>query len=138
MSDLISRETAQVEINKYHLTSGVTHQGVWNECVDVVSHTIGELPSADITECARAIKEYCKNKDEDCTGCPFEAKNKNACELGRMMFPSEWFLPEEEKKSCITCKNSDDEFSGECYECVKGIFDHYEPEGEKGGSDDNT
>lgn len=31
-------------------------------------------------------------------------------------------------KSCSTCKNSDDEFSGECYECVKGIFDHYESE----------
>ena len=29
---------------------------------------------------------------------------------------------------CNTCKNNDDELSGECYECVKGIFDHYEPE----------
>lgn len=29
-------------------------------------------------------------------------------------------------KSCSTCKNSDDEFSGECYECIKGIFNHYE------------
>ena len=33
-------------------------------------------------------------------------------------------------KSCNTCKNNDDEFSGECYECLKGIFDHYEPESE--------
>jgi hypothetical protein len=31
-------------------------------------------------------------------------------------------------KSCNTCKNSDDELSGECYECIKGIFDHYEPQ----------
>ena len=38
-------------------------------------------------------------------------------------------LPSVEKgKSCSTCKNSDDEFSGECYECIKGISDHYEPQ----------
>lgn len=29
---------------------------------------------------------------------------------------------------CNTCKNNDDELSGECYECIKGIFDHYEPQ----------
>jgi hypothetical protein len=34
-----------------------------------------------------------------------------------------------EKKSCRcnTCKNNDDELSGECYECVKNIQNHYEP-----------
>lgn len=40
------------------------------------------------------------------------------------------------KKSCNTCKNNDDEFSGECYECLKGIFDHYEPEEVKAESED--
>ncbi len=30
-------------------------------------------------------------------------------------------------RSCTTCKNSDDEFSGECYECIKNIQNHYEP-----------
>lgn len=30
-------------------------------------------------------------------------------------------------KSCNTCKNNDDELSGECYECVKNIQNHYEP-----------
>ena len=39
-------------------------------------------------------------------------------------------------KSCSTCKNNDDEFSGECYECLKGIFDHYEAESE-GVKNDN-
>lgn len=29
---------------------------------------------------------------------------------------------------CNTCRNNDDELSGECYECIKGIFDHYEPQ----------
>ena len=37
---------------------------------------------------------------------------------------------EDTKKSCNTCKNSDDEFSGECYECVKNIQNHYEPKSE--------
>lgn len=32
------------------------------------------------------------------------------------------------KIRCNTCKNNDDELSGECYECIKGIFDHYEPQ----------
>lgn len=40
--------------------------------------------------------------------------------------------PKGEKMRCNTCKNNDDELSGECYECIKGIFDHYEPKGEKG------
>ena len=39
-------------------------------------------------------------------------------------------------KSCSTCKNNDDELSGECYECLKGMFDHYEPEDEKTESED--
>lgn len=28
---------------------------------------------------------------------------------------------------CDTCQNNTDELSGECYECVKGIEDWYEP-----------
>jgi len=38
--------------------------------------------------------------------------------------------PVGEKIRCNTCKNNDDELSGECYECIKGIFDHYEAESE--------
>ncbi len=36
--------------------------------------------------------------------------------------------PKGEKIRCNICKNNDDELSGECYECLKGIFDHYEPQ----------
>lgn len=46
----------------------------------------------------------------------------------------EYILGEEaesEKKSCNTCKNNDDEFSGECYECVKNIQNHHKAESEK-------
>jgi hypothetical protein len=28
---------------------------------------------------------------------------------------------------CNTCKNNDDELSGECYECIKNIQNHYKP-----------
>lgn len=50
MSDYISRAEAIEEINKYHMTSGVTNQGTWNECVDIIAHTVAELPSADVRE----------------------------------------------------------------------------------------
>lgn len=48
MSDYISRVQAIEEINKYRMTSGVSNQGTWNECVDVIAHTVSELPSADV------------------------------------------------------------------------------------------
>jgi len=41
-----------------------------------------------------------------------------------------------EKIRCNTCKNNDDELSGECYECVKNIQNHYEPEEVKEESED--
>ena len=43
-------------------------------------------------------------------------------------FPSADMRGKAEKIRCNTCKNNDDELSGECYECIKGIFDHYEPQ----------
>lgn len=99
MSDLISRETVQAEINKCHITSGVKNQGVWNECVDSISRTIDYIPSADILECARAIKKYCEKYDESCVGCPFNsARPTKWCELGGSSLPYEWDLPEGEKE----------------------------------------
>lgn len=95
MSDLISRETAQAEINKCHNTCGVTHQGVWNECVDSISRTIDYIPSADILEHARAIKEYCERFPE-CEGCRFYNGLPFRCAFG--MCPQEWHLPEGEAK----------------------------------------
>ena len=32
-----------------------------------------------------------------------------------------------ENKNCLTCIYNDDDYSGECYECIKGIADHYNP-----------
>lgn len=50
--DCISREKVVTEINKYkyYMTSGVTHQCIWNECVDVIAETIQELPPVTLQE----------------------------------------------------------------------------------------
>lgn len=43
-------------------------------------------------------------------------------------------LKEDNKQSrCNNCQNNTDELSGECYECVKGIEDWYEPISEPKG-----
>lgn len=34
---------------------------------------------------------------------------------------------ENKQNRCNSCRNNTDELSGECYECVKGIEDWYEP-----------
>lgn len=45
-------------------------------------------------------------------------------------------LKEENKESrCNNCQNNTDELSGECYECVKGIEDWYEPISELKGDE---
>ena len=59
------------------------------------------LPTASVLEHARAIKEYCRdrdNLDEPCEGCPFHfyMGYKGHCRF--KSFPSEWNLPEGEEK----------------------------------------
>lgn len=65
--------------------------------------------------CAECIKDYLSDEGKEKLECLLSAV-RNAVEI------------EDMKIRCNTCKNNDDELSGECYECVKGIFDHYEPE----------
>lgn len=42
--DCISRAEAIKEINKCHITSDVTNQGTWNECVDSIIRTVADMP----------------------------------------------------------------------------------------------
>ena len=60
---------------------------------EYVCGLIDNLPSVDIMECAKAIKEYCNqfSKCEDC-GC----LNKKYCAF--YTCPDEWHLPEGEKE----------------------------------------
>lgn len=93
MSDLISRE-AVINAIADTILNGESLGYVLAE--EIVS----EIPSADIMECARAIKEYCRdrdNLDEPCEGCPFHfyMGYKGHCRF--KSFPSEWKLPEREK-----------------------------------------
>ena len=99
MSDLISREKA---INAVY---GMTRPtGIDELPYEYAEGAISDLPSADIMEHARAIKEYCKSKPDNvflaCFKCPFfdglEKNEETVCKLfGKP--PHEWDLPEGEK-----------------------------------------
>lgn len=84
MSDLISREA--VENITWEEPSYSDPLNVLTEVRDKVR----ELPSADIMECARAIKEYCERFSE-CEGCRFYNNLPFRCMFG--ICPQEWNLP---------------------------------------------
>ena len=86
MSDLISRELA---INSIY---DGTNMDIYTS---EVKKTLEELPSADIIEHARTIKEYCERFPE-CEGCRFYNGLPFRCTFG--ICPQEWKLPEGEKK----------------------------------------
>lgn len=88
MSDLISREKLKDYLDRNISFGGVEKKFAFFDIID-------SIPSADIIECARAIKEYCEKYDERCVGCPFNsAKPTKWCELGCSSLPHEWDLPE--------------------------------------------
>ena len=104
MSDLISREAVLAQMKNYHddcaQTSEYTRLGF-----ETAMEVVEQMPSADIMECARAIKEYCKSKPDNvflaCFKCPFfdglEKNEETVCKLfGKP--PHEWDLPEGEKE----------------------------------------
>lgn len=91
MSDLISRE-AVINAIANTILNGESLGYVLAE--EIVS----EIPSADIMECARAIKEYCKKNLKTphfwCEGCPLY---KVMCQPV-LSVPCMWDLPEGEKE----------------------------------------
>lgn len=99
MSDLISKEELYKRtVNKNSVWLSITNSEGKN-----LKEITEEIPPADIMECARAIKEYCKSKPDNvflaCTKCPFfdgfEKNEMTVCKLfGR---PDEWDLPEGEE-----------------------------------------
>lgn len=90
MSDLISREKA---INAVY--GMVRPTGIDELPYEYAEGVINDLPSADVMECARAIKEYCKRMKK-CDTCPFRSENFLGCSIGRPMY---WDLPEGEKEN---------------------------------------
>lgn len=45
MDDSISRQAVLDELERCHITSGVKNQGVWNECINSITQTIGSMSS---------------------------------------------------------------------------------------------
>ena len=84
MNDLISREEL--------LKEEATIEG-YSSVRFVLVDDIMTAPSADIMECARAIKEYCK--DRYCDDCIFDNGKSFSCRL--QPIPTDWDLPEGKK-----------------------------------------
>ena len=87
MSDLISREFLQTAIHNFF--KGLKHTPTEED----IQRYIEVAPPVEIMECARAIKEYCRDRDnlnEPCVGCPLY---KVMCQLD-LSVPNMWDLPE--------------------------------------------
>ena len=124
MSDLISREEAL----KLKFRFEVKDEFYMTKEIEMVeAKDIESIPSADIMECARAIKEYCKKNLKTphfwCEGCPlYEVMCQPVLSI-----PSMWDLPEGEKKSPIfidsaplkDCKNKAESYGEICVRCNK-------------------
>lgn len=88
MSDLISREEL--------LKEEATIKG-YSSVRFVLVDDIKSAPSADIMECARAIKKYCEKERINCAKCPFYNRDRLlSCNLEDPCMS--WNLPEGEKK----------------------------------------
>ena len=100
MSDLISKgEVESVLHNNLHAL--IDTDQLYQLYKDINRLPTYSIPSTDIMECARAIKEYCRdrdNLDEPCEDCAFHfyMGYKGHCRF--KSFPSEWNLPEGEKE----------------------------------------
>ena len=93
MNDLISREEARGKFQTVTEWNGEVHRYIDEQGLD-------SIPSADILDHARAIKEYCKAREENeegCDGCPFHFYlGFRGCCIFRF-YPCYWNLPEGEK-----------------------------------------
>ena len=93
MSDLISREGILEYLKTVTVTEGITFETGFKQ----ILHDIETQPSADIMECARAIKEYCEKERINCAECPFYNRERNlSCVLCDPCMS--WDLPEGEKE----------------------------------------
>lgn len=90
MSDLISREKALDD-------KGLAFFHYYDDYSNMRNY-LKAIPSADIMECARAIKEYCKKNLKTphfwCESCPLY---EVMCQPD-LSIPSMWDLPEGEKE----------------------------------------
>lgn len=74
------------------------------------------------------MKKYEEKKQKHCRDCEYyDYPNRLECKRRRCVYHSDW-TPKQTEKSCETCKHNDiaSGIDGTCYECLKGIQNHYE------------
>lgn len=94
-------DSDEMKIKGYMRLSGYT---VTNRLIDAVVDsvpTVQAIPIEDILGHAKAIKEYCQqrdNIDDCCEGCPFHdyLGTKGICVLNYGLYPNEWYKPNNE------------------------------------------
>ncbi len=115
-------------LRKYIVTLDDSLKG-WEEDADELERKYGAEPiEEDVTphnteephldEYARHIMEWANI----CEKCAFSTKEGCQYEDIALTIPTEGITGE-----CNTCIRTNDKNSGECYECIKGIREWYEP-----------
>ena len=93
MSDFISKEELKDYLEKNISFGGVERKFEFYDIID-------SIPSADIMECARAIKSFCGKQQYKCASCKFQLFDEevgvSVCGL-EVTTPLGWDLPEGEK-----------------------------------------
>ena len=91
MSDLISKKELKDYLERNISFGGVEKKFEFYDMID-------SIPSADIMEYVRAIKEYCKENQSNCENCQFQLfENDYKICLMQITSPMYWDLPESEK-----------------------------------------
>ena len=85
--DLISREEAKAQVKACYRVA---------ECMEELGNlyeeVIDSIPSTEITDYAKAIREYCEKKRVNCANCPFYNRDRLlSCNLGDPCMS--WDLP---------------------------------------------
>lgn len=65
-TDAVSRSKAIEETLKYRMTSGVTNQGTWNECVDTIARTLADLDALPTVTPERPKGEWIRVDNTKC------------------------------------------------------------------------
>lgn len=70
-NDYIRREDAVEETLKYIISSGVSNQSTWNECVRTIADTLQDMRPADVVPVVRCKECKFRENDDFCTGRGF-------------------------------------------------------------------
>ena len=121
---LIDADALEKKMLSYHddcaQTSEYTRLG-FETAMELVKDADTIIPTMQEKNSEKVIgTDVCSLTDKICIG-----KDCRACDINKQTATKE--------KGCKTCIHQDDDpMNGECYECVKGIMNHYEPATKEG------